>query len=359
MMKPTKILRAVPNKREFAAKMLGHLGMLHVLERAAAAWQPVLTVLTYHRIAEPGTNLFFDPVISATPDSFRAQIDWLYNHTRILTLEELINRAHNGSLGREPALLVTFDDGYRDNFDVAVPILAERNVPATFFIPTAFLETPHLPWWDEVAYVIKRTRVCRLTLERSPEQRASPLEIDLETIPRTTAIMTIIRAVLEETVGDERRFLDQLAARAEVTVDAESLGRSLFMSWDQVRRLPEAGAEFTIGSHSHSHPNLARLDDDSQRRELTDSKKILETRVGCEIKAFAYPYGWPGTYTKGTKAIVTEAGYSLAFASCEGVTRAESFDPLEISRLGVGSGDSTVLLRARIVLHAAFGRSFL
>jgi peptidoglycan/xylan/chitin deacetylase (PgdA/CDA1 family) len=358
MIKPTKIWHAVSNKREFAAKTLGHLGMLCILERAAA-WKPGLTVLTYHRIAEPATNVFYDPVISATPDSFRAQITWLSDHTRILTLEELVDRVEEGSLGREPTVLITFDDGYRDNFEVAVPILAERNVPATFFIPTVFLEKPCLPWWDEVAFVIKRTTVRRFTLERSLHRKTPPLKIDVETMPRTTAIMTIIRALLDETVDDERQFLDQLAARAEVTVDKESLGRSLFMSWDQVQRLPGLGADFTIGSHSHSHPNLARLEDDSQRQELTESKRILETRGGCEIKAFAYPYGWPGTYTEVTKAIVTEVGYRLAFTSREGATTAESFDPLAISRLGVGSGDSAVLLRARIVLHAAFGRSFL
>ncbi|MGO9466506.1 MAG: polysaccharide deacetylase family protein [Isosphaeraceae bacterium] len=358
-MNPTKFLRAVPNKREFVARTLGCLGALDVLERTTATWKPGLTVVTYHRIAEPAANPFYDPVISATPDSFRAQINWLCNRTRILTLDELIDRAQDGSLGHEPTVLVTFDDGYRDNFDVAVPILAERNVPATFFIPTAFFETPHLPWWDEIAYVIKRTQISRFTLQRSLAERACPLEIDLEMMARNTAIITIIRAVLDDTIDDTRRFLDQLAARAEVAVDAESLGRSLFMNWDQLRRLAESGAEFTIGSHSHSHSNLARLDVDSQRRELTESKQILETRVGREIKAFAYPYGWPGTFTSGTKAIVAEAGYRLAFASREGVTRAGSFDPLEISRFGVGSGDSAVLLRARIVLHAAFGKSFL
>jgi peptidoglycan/xylan/chitin deacetylase (PgdA/CDA1 family) len=359
MINPTKLWCALPNKREFVAKTLGRIGVLNVLERASAARKPTLTVLTYHRIAAPETNLFYDPVISATPDSFRAQINWLCNHTRILTLNELIDRARQGLVGREPAVLITFDDGYRDNFDVAVPILAERNVPATFFIATAFLETPHLPWWDQVAYVIKLTRVRRFTLDRTFEGKTSRMEIDVETMPRTTAIRTIIRALLDQTVDDERRFLDQLSARAEVSVDAEALGRSLFMSWDQVRCLPESGAGFAIGSHSHSHRNLARIDDDSQRCELTESKQILETCVGYEVKAFAYPYGWPGTYTKGTKAIVTEAGYCLAFASREGVNRAGSFDPLEISRLGVGSGDSAVLLRGRIALHTALGRSFL
>jgi len=355
----TKLWHAVPNKREFAARTFARLGVLNILERASAIWKPGLTVLTYHRIAAPETNPFYDPVISATPDSFRAQINWLYNHTRILTLDDLLDRAHQGSLGREPTVLITFDDGYRDNFEVAVPILAEQNVPATFFITTAFLETPQLPWWDQVAYVIKQTRIRHLSLQRTLAEKAARLEIDVETMPRTAAIMTIIRALLDRTVDDVPRFLNELSARAEVRVDVESLGRSLFMNWDQVQRLHKSGGEFAIGSHSHSHPNLAQLDDHSQRHELSASKEILEARVGCEIKALAYPYGWPGTYTNETKAIVTEVGYRLAFASREGVTQAGSFDPLEISRLGVGSGDSAVLLRARMVLHAALGRSVL
>lgn len=358
-MKLTKILSAVPNKREFAAKMLGRLGLLRLLERTTAARKPRLTVLTYHRIADPTTNLFYDPVISATPDSFRAQIKWLCDHTHILTLQALIDRAQNDTLWQEPTVLVTFDDGYRDNFEVALPILAERNVPATFFIPTAFLDTPRLPWWDHVAYVIKYTRVPRFTLERSLDRSRSPLQIDVEATPRATAIATIIHALLDDTIDDERRFLDELASRAEVVVNGECLGRSLFMSWDQVRQLPEYGAKFTIGSHSHSHPNLARLDEDSQRYELTVSKQVLETRTGCEIDALAYPYGWPGTYTSRTKAIASEAGYRLAFASREGTNQSDTFDPWEIRRLGVGSGDSAILLRARMAFYAGFGRSVL
>ena len=256
--------------------------------------------------------------------------------------------------------MLTFDDGYRDNFDVAVPILRERNVPATFFIPTAFLESPRLPWWDHVAYVIKQTQMRRLTLERNPGgSGAPPLVIDLETMPRTVAIMTIIRAFLDDTIADERWFLDQLSERAEVDVDHEGLGRALFMTWDQVRQLADSGAGLTVGSHAHSHHKLAGLDDESQRNELAGSKRILEARLGREVTALAYPYGWPGTYTASTKALAAEAGYRLAFTSREGVNRPGTLDPYEISRLGVGSGDSAALLRARTALHAAFGASFL
>ena len=159
------IFRAIPNKREFLARAFGRLGLLGLLEQTIARRRPGLVVLTYHRIAEPGINLFYDPVISATPESFRAQVEWLHNRVRLITLDELIDQVESGSPWGEPVMLLTFDDGYRDNFDLAVPILRERQVPATFFIPSAFLESPRLPWWDHVAYVIKQTHVQRFIVE--------------------------------------------------------------------------------------------------------------------------------------------------------------------------------------------------
>jgi peptidoglycan/xylan/chitin deacetylase (PgdA/CDA1 family) len=360
-MKPTKMLRGIPNKREYLARALGALGVLGLLERALATWRPGLVVLTYHRIAEPGVDRFYDPVISATPESFRAQVKWLSNHVRLLTLHELIDQVLTSSPWRGPAVLLTFDDGYRDNFDVAVPILRERNIPATFFIPTAFLESPRLPWWDHIAYVIKQTQMRQLTLERNPGGggAAPPLKIDLEKMPRSVAIMTIVHEFLNDTIADEQWFLEQLNGRAEVDVNHNSLGRALFMTWDQVRALADSGAGLTVGSHAHGHHKLATLDDESQRSELAGSKQILENRLGREVTALAYPYGWPGTYTASTKVFAAGAGYRLAFTSREGVNRPGTLDPYEISRLGVGSGDSPALLRARTALHAAFGASFL
>ena len=253
------MIRVIPNKREFLARAFGRLGVLGLLEQMIARRRPGLVVLTYHRIAEPGADLFYDPVISATPESFRAQVEWLHDRVRLLTLDELIDQVESGSPWREPAMLLTFDDGYRDNFDLAVPILGERKVPATFFVPTAFLESPRLPWWDHVACVIKQTRARRLIVERHPNGGSPPLEIDLQTMSRSAAIMTIIRAFLDETITDERWFLDRLAERAGVEIDSEGLGRELFMSWAHVRQLADSGAGLTIGSHGHTHRNLAWL----------------------------------------------------------------------------------------------------
>jgi peptidoglycan/xylan/chitin deacetylase (PgdA/CDA1 family) len=355
----TMLFRRIPNKREFLARAFGQAGVLVLLEQTIARRRPGLIVLTYHRIAEPGMDLFYDQVISATPESFRTQIQWFHDRMRIITLDELIDQVAGGLSWREPVMLLTFDDGYRDNFELAAPLLREQNIPATFFIPTGFLDLPKLPWWDHIAYVIKQTHVRRFVVDRCSTGSQPPLEIDLEAMSPSTAITIIIRAFLDETIPDEQWFLDQLTQVCMIEFDSEALGRDLFMSWGNVHELTASNLAFTIGSHAHSHRKLATLDIDAQRDELTRSKQILQAKLERPIKALAYPYGWPGMYTIQTKALATEAGYEFAFSAREGVNRLDSFDRYEVKRLGVGSSDTPALLRARSTLHAAFGRSFL
>jgi peptidoglycan/xylan/chitin deacetylase (PgdA/CDA1 family) len=353
------LLASVPNKREFLARCFCRSGIVRLLEHTFSAWRPGLVVFTYHRIADPSTDLFYGPVISATPESFRAQVEWLRSRFRVITLDELILMLESDSVWRESVALLTFDDGYRDNFQTAVPILREWHVPATFFIPTAFLESPQLSWWDHVAYVIKQTRVQQLTLEPRPGGAVAPIEISLNTMSRQLAVRTIIQAFLDKTIVDERWFLDRLQAQAEVSVDSQGLAQALFMSWSEVQQLAELGPELTIGSHAHSHRKLTDLDAQSQCDELAISKHILEGRLGRHIRALAYPYGWPGTYDERTKSLAAENGYSIAFASRPSINHSGKTDPFEVSRLGVGSTDSTRLLRARTEMQVAFNHSFL
>jgi hypothetical protein len=206
---------------------------------------------------------------------------------------------------------------------------------------------------------MKRTLSRRLLLKRSSSDHGAPLDIELGSNPRDAAIMAIIRAILDGNIADLPWFLQHLAAQAEVTVETESLGRDLFMGWEQVLQLAGTGGRLTVGSHAHSHQDLSKLDSQSQHRELALSKQILEQRLGREVPAIAYPFGWPGTYTQATKTLAREAGYRLAFASRTGVNHSGTLEPFEINRLGVGSGDSPAMLRARTALFSAFGRSFL
>ena len=153
------LLDRIPNKCAILAQAGTFLGLIRLLERIAAQ-RPVLVVLTYHRIAIPGmhSNPFYDPVISATPEAFEAQMRFLSTRFHILGLETLLDiaadKGMNGGIsatGKKPLALITFDDGYRDNCETALPILRKLGVLATFFIATGFLSALLLPWWDHVA----------------------------------------------------------------------------------------------------------------------------------------------------------------------------------------------------------------
>ncbi len=169
--------------------------------------------------------------------------------------------------------------------------------------------------------------------------------------------MTVIGLYLNDKIADEPRFRAHLEERAEVAVDEGALGRSLFMGWQGVRELARAG--MTLGAHSHDHRRLSTLPEAEQRFELVESRRILEREVGREVTSLAYPFGWSGTYDERTLRLTREAGYRLAFSSKEGVNRPGSTMPLELSRLSIGFHDSPPLLRARMALHTAYGKSFL
>jgi peptidoglycan/xylan/chitin deacetylase (PgdA/CDA1 family) len=360
------LLDRISNKRDSLARGLGALGLIALLEKRARR-RLALAVLTYHRIAEPGvgSDPYYDPVISATPRSFEAEMAFLRRFFEPVSLERLLEpdlvRSTIARSGRPP-IAVTFDDGYRDNFEAALPVLHRLEIPAAFFIPTRFLEQPELPWWDHVAYVLKRTRAERLMLRRSPED-AAPTAVALGPSPddptRVEAIWKVVRLFLEHAIPDAQWFLDQLQEQADVAVDSRSLGAALFMGWSELHALLRAG--MTVGSHGHAHEALGRLDRDAQRDDLGKSRRILEAGLGREVVAVAYPYGWPGAFTPETCRLAEEAGYRLGFTALEGVNRpeAEDHNPLCLRRLNVGTGDSGPLLRARAALHGAFGRSFL
>ena len=344
---PLSLLDRIPNKREFLARSFGSLGILRLLEGIAAARSPALVVFTYHRIAVPGIDSddYYDPVISATPEAFRAQVNSSASDlpSRISTTSS----PRAGPLVRDakkPAALITFDDGYRDNFTTALPILRELGVPAAFFIPSGYLQAPRLPWWDHVACAIKRTSSPRLVLERHPGDPA-PLAIDLGTSPtdaqRTAAIMTVIRAFLDRAIPDPPWFLDQLGRQADVAIDAEARGRALFMGWDEVRQLAAAG--MAVGSHGHAHVALG----EPRRRRPAPRARRLEGRPSsgrsaARSRRSPTPSAGPAPSPRGRPSSPPRPAIAWPSPRSKASTApaAPASSPCALRRLNVGTGDS-------------------
>lgn len=340
----------ISNKREFLARCLRRSGVLAAVERLAR--RPGLLVLVYHRVGDPAGHPYYAQVASATPEALRAELSALARARRVVTLAEAVELARAGFRTTEPLALVTFDDGYRDNADAALPVLAALGLPAAFFLTVDFVDGARLPWWDHVAYVVNHAAVPVLRLER-PER----LEIDLARESRAAAVAWVIRAYLEHPGADERALRPALEAAAGVSVDEPRLARALFLTWDHARALVAAG--MGVGSHGVTHRALGRLPEDQQRAELVDSKRRIQSETGFEVTALAYPYGWPGTYGDATARLARESGYRAAFTALPGVNRPGPGppDPLHALRLGVGFADSPLVHRTRWALHGAFGRS--
>ena len=337
------------SKREFLAKQLSAFGVLRILE--SVALRSGLLVVNYHRLGDSNGNLFDDGVFSARPEDFEIQVTYLRRHFRLLNLTDLITFASNGFQFREPCALITFDDGYRDNFDLALPILRRHGVSAIFFVPTDYIENPHLPWWDHIAYVVKKTHRPILLLQTNP-----PVTIDLTKTSQSKAIYQILQAFKSASKANEAGFLSQLEDAADVQLDRAALGRELFMSVDNLRQMVDAG--MGIGSHTHTHQILAQLPEADQRRELSRSRDLLQKHLTQPVTAISYPVGGPDKFTATTQKLCRELGYTLGFSFYGGINRPGQTEPLDIKRIGIDITDAAWVSRSRIVFTTAFGKTF-
>jgi peptidoglycan/xylan/chitin deacetylase (PgdA/CDA1 family) len=309
--------------KDWSAEVIWRLGVVRLLAKLPRGH---LTVLAYHRIRADdarGEHPFDDGVFGPTVSQFREQIHWLTRSTEVIGESQL--RLFVGR--REPlpprSTLVTFDDAYRDNFDLAFPVLQEFRVPAIFFVPTGLLEMRTLGWWDSIAYLIKRTTEPWIDLEGTKE----PLDGRRhEIIDKLHERMK--RSKASETAG----LLKRLSTACRVPLPSPKSQDAELMTWEHVREVSRHG--IAVGSHTHTHRVLTTLEGDEVRDELMTSKTILEAKTGMPVHSLAYPCGGRGTFDSRCEAVARECGYSLAFSFTSAVNDASTMSPFDVKRLG-------------------------
>jgi len=337
------------SKRDRLARQLDRFGVLRLFENVV--FRRGLLVVNYHRIGTSAGNLFDDGAFSAVPEEFDAQVAYLSRRFRLLSLSELLELSRNRFQFPERCALITFDDGYKDNFEFAFPILRKHSASAVFFVATDYVENPRLTWWDHIAYVIKQTQRQTLVLDTNP-----PVMIDLAKTPREKAILQILRVFKSASMANEAGFLSQLEQAAEVQVDRTALGRTLFMTWSNLNQLVASG--MSIGSHTHTHQILAQLLEADQRQELGLSRELLECHLRTPVLSVSYPVGGQDKFTATTKRLCKELGYALGFSFYRGINRQGRTDPLDIKRIGIDITDTPSLCRSRMILTSTFGKTF-
>jgi peptidoglycan/xylan/chitin deacetylase (PgdA/CDA1 family) len=241
----------------------------------------------------------------------------------VLPLDSAIRRLRNGTLP-ECALAITFDDGYADNRHVAMPILQSLGLPATVFVATGFLDGGCM-WNDIVIESFRRTRE-QMTDLRDLVPQAGPAAFDLATVlQRRAALEAVIAAVKYLDTDHRLKLVRQIAERLQVSVPTD-----LMMTSGEVAHLRRAGLQ--VGAHTVSHPILAKLSPAEMRREMKDSKEVLERLLGERISLFAYPNGKPGEdYDERSVALARELGFDAAVTTVRGAA-SPCTDPYQVPR---------------------------
>lgn len=286
--------------------------MKNLLHSATATILPYLlqtkkkqhvSILTYHRVLP---EVDYMRPLEPTVSDFEWQMELLSQHFNPLPLSDALAMLEYGELP-ERAVCVTFDDGYANNEEFALPILRQFGIPATVFVATDFLNGGRM-WNDSVIEVLRIAEGDILDL--------SGVGLDLYPIgeigERRKSAGTIIREI--------KHWPPEKRAAAVESMESMvgALPADMMMSDDQVRSLKGNGIE--IGAHTKSHPILSTLDLDLSRQEVVESKQHLEEIIKGEVRYFAYPNGRPGIdYRTEHRDIVEIAGFEAAVSTNWGV----------------------------------------
>ena len=265
-----------------------------------------LSILAYHRVLPAP-----DPLLPGEPHAagFEARMRWVKANFNVLPLTTAVQALREDRLPRR-ALSITFDDGYADNYAIALPILRRLELPATFFVATGFLDGGCM-FNDVVTEALRRSTEPDLALDDlglghhplgSDEQRA-------RTIGRILARLKYFQP------ERRRKAAAEIARRAGAAVPTD-----LMMTSAQVRLLHEAG--MTVGAHTVNHPILAEVPAGEAREEMARSRARLEAITGAPVRLFAYPNGTPlRDYRREHAELARELGFDAAVTYARGAAR--------------------------------------
>jgi peptidoglycan/xylan/chitin deacetylase (PgdA/CDA1 family) len=322
-----------------------YVSALHRLAGCVHRWSGVVCV-NYHRIGDGRRSHFDRGLWSATEDGFDAQLRWLKANFDVVSPRELgyVVRARRGR-----HVVVTFDDGYRDNHDLAYPILRAHRLPATFFVATGFIDRPRLPWWDEIAWTVRTSRRSAIAL---PEDLGGPIAFDEPDRERAvSALLGVYKRLPAARTGS---FLDALADATGTGRHVAEGGDRTWMTWDMLREMRAGG--MTIGGHTVNHQILSRMPRAEQWSEIAGCARRIDEELGVPMRTFSYPRGKLDSFDADSRECLRESGVRTAFSYYGGFRSLRDWDDYDIPRLAVEQDTTFDDFRA-LVLAPALARA--
>jgi peptidoglycan/xylan/chitin deacetylase (PgdA/CDA1 family) len=337
--------------REGLGKRLARAGMLKLVRPLHDGLRTPLVVLAYHRVLPmPDAERYpFDlGLVSTTPEEFDWQMGVIKREFDPISLSDIASFVRGRFKLPKRPIVVTFDDGYEDNYTHAFPILKRHGVPATVFVTVGHIGTSNLLWHDWAAYLALRAQHGEIPTLNGP--RAVNAKVSV-----ADRRLLVRQFLLFLKTQPHAKLLSMLAAMRAQHADAirpDELPLARTLSWEQVQTMSESGVQF--GSHTVSHSILIRLSPEELQRELLESKATLEARLNTPCDTIAYPVGRSFSYTPKILAEVGLAGYRVGLAYNAGTNWAHALDLFALQRQSVELDTTRDYFRAMATLPAWF-----
>lgn len=264
-------------------------------------------ILTFHRIINPEDVSYpIEEGMYVRPDNFNRIINYLSNEFEIISVDELISRIAIRSKLNSKTVVLTFDDGWRDNYLNAFPILKSHNIPATIFLPTFYINKNDLFWTDKL--IIHHF----LSVGTAHSKVLSP------------STQKMILKYKNYNIDKINNFIKELEKK---NGDIYPKSRS-FLNWDEIIEM--SGHNISFGSHSHQHHNLTKLSNEEITSDIKTSLATLKKENIPFLNTFCYPGGYHNSSTQG---ILKQFGFNMAFITI-GFNDLSSY-PQVLSRINI------------------------
>lgn len=292
-----------------------------------------LLILTYHRVVteKEKKDEYIQPGMFVTKDDFEMQIKYLMENFKIISFSEALDFWSNGGWDwKEPYCIITFDDGWLDNYQYAFPILKNNKIPATIFLPTDFIGTDQWFWPDQLGYLLNQFNLSFLAGEKKQIKdsllKQYPGLINLQKKNPYEGI----NALIEKSKDLTREELDEFIRDLSWELNLQLPSKRSILNWEEVEEMSHH--QISFGSHSCSHRILTKLSESEARHEIEGSFEILQLKKINWVPIFAYPNG---NYTDVIQNKVQTTGFKAAVTTQYGAEEPRNRNYFGLHRINI------------------------
>jgi len=298
--------------------------------------QNMVRILLYHRVNDtPLVEASISDRLTVSVEKFRKQMEYVAGNFNVMSFSEFGERRKYSEAIPEKTVILTFDDGYLDNYNFAFPILKEFKIPATIFLATDYINTNRFLWWDVLEEIVLDPGIDLKELF-VPELHEGINFAREDRVHLYWEIYNYLKSI------DPSKREDILL---QISPEKRDLTSRQMLSWKHIVEMSKQNISF--GAHTQSHAILSKISLAQAKNEIRNSKSEIEYRIQKRVVSFAYPNGGPDTFNDDIVEILKQSGYENAVTTVKGFVNSKD-DLFRLKRYNIDGEDSLSTFKCKL-----------